>query len=294
MISVVVVTYNSAGVIGTCLGSLLSQECREKPEVIVVDNGSSDGTVGLVRERFPGAVLLENGKNLGASAARNRGIAASRGEWVLIIDCDTEAGKGFLPAVERAAGAEEESKTGMIQPRILCSGGSRIFSCGITLDLFWRFKDIGRGEDGRKSGNCGGRIDAVCSACAGYRRRMLEDIKDEHGYFDERFFFMVEDVELGLRAGECGWKTVFCPGATVYHSGNSSGFSHRTRQYLCWRNRKLMLKKKKRNPLRLFVAFLFYDLPRDAVLFMLNLYVRRALFGGGDEIPACLPEGTPK
>ncbi len=285
MLSIVVAVYNGSSVIERCLESLLSQECLEAPEIIVVDNGSSDGTAGIVRERFPSVTLLENGKNLGAAAARNLGISASRGEWVFTFDCDTVAGKGFLSAVEFLTGAEEGSMVGIIQPLILGSGGGKVFSRGISLDFFWRFSDIDRDESCRKSERNPERIDAACSACAGYRRRMLEEIKDGHGYFDERFFFMVEDVDLGMRAGMAGWKTAFCPGATAYHYGNSSGFSRRERQYLCWRNRKFMLKKMKKTPLRACAARLCYDLPKDTVLFFRNFHVRRAVLRGRYDNP---------
>ncbi|MFA5429681.1 MAG: glycosyltransferase family 2 protein [Candidatus Omnitrophota bacterium] len=285
MFSVVVAVYNGSSVIERCLESLLAQECREEPEIIVVDNGSSDGTPGMVRERFPGVRLLENGGNLGAAAARNLGISASRGEWVFTFDCDTAAGKGFFSAVECMTDAGERSRIGVIQPRILGAEGREVFSCGIALDFFWRFNDIDRGERCGKRGSNPARIDAACSACAGYRRRMLEEIKDGYGYFDERFFFMVEDVDLGVRAGLAGWKTAFCSGATAYHSGNSAGFSRREKQYLCWRNRKVMLEKIKKPPLRACTVGFCYDLPRDTVLFLRNSYVRRAVLSGRYDNP---------
>jgi len=289
MISCVVVTYNSIAVIEKCLDSLLSPQCRDPLEIIVVDNGSSDGTVDLVRNKFPIAVLLENGKNLGAAAARNRGISASRGEWVFTFDCDAVAGKRFFSAIECLSAAEEGSRVGIIQPRILNADGSRVFSCGITLDMFWRFSDINRGAACENGNNYPWRIDAACSACAGYRRLMLEEIKEEYGYFDERFFFMVEDVDLGMRAGMLGWKTAFCPGAIAYHSGNASGFNRMERQYLCWRNRNLMLRKVKKPLLRACAAALCYDLPRNTALFFGNAYMRRAVLSGRYEVPAASP-----
>ncbi|NLE91002.1 MAG: glycosyltransferase family 2 protein [Elusimicrobia bacterium] len=287
MFSVVVAVYNGSSVIERCLGSLLAQECREGLEIIVVDNGSSDGTPGIVRERFPRVRLLEKGGNLGAAAARNLGISASRGEWVFTFDCDTAAGKGFFSAVECLIDAAEGPRAGVIQPLILDAEGREVFSCGIALDFFWRFNDIDRGERCGKRRNNPARIDAACSACAGYRRRMLEEIKDGYGYFDERFFFMVEDVDLGVRAKAAGWTTAFCPGATAYHSGNSSAFSCLERQYFCWRNRKFMLKKMKKPLLRACAAALCYDLPRDAGLFFSNYYMRRAVLSGRYDNPLC-------
>jgi len=72
---------------------------------------------------------------------------------------------------------------------------------------------------------------------------MLWELKEETGYFDERFFFLVEDVDLAWRAQKKGWKALFYPKGVCYHSGNSSRTNGKLRQYFCFRNRYLMILK---------------------------------------------------
>jgi len=91
-ISVVVLTHNSIEYIGSCLDSLLPQ-IRDRTEVFVVDNGSTDGTPDFIRNNFPAVTLIENKNNLGACKGRNQGIELARGEWVLTLDCDVVSGR---------------------------------------------------------------------------------------------------------------------------------------------------------------------------------------------------------
>lgn len=111
-------------------------------------------------------------------------------------------------------------------------------------------------------------------AAALYKRKMLEEIKEDNGYFDERFFFLVEDVDLAWRAQRRGWKTIFCPEAVCYHFGNSSGYDKKIRQYLCFRNRLLLISKNERifGKIKLIPLFFIYDLPR--LLFLAFNYSR--------------------
>jgi len=110
---------------------------------------------------------------------------------------------------------------------------------------------------------------------------MLEKIKEKTGYFDERLFFLVEDVDISLRAQKMGYKAMYCSQAVCYHSGNSSQTSKKMRQYLCWRNRRLFLKKHKFNKFHLFLVALFYDYPRLVFLLLANSYVRKDLLKHG-------------
>ena len=87
MLSVIVLTFNSIKFIKPCLDSVFSQGYKDF-EVIIVDNGSSDGTGGFIKDNYPQVALIENNENLGAAKARNQGIERARGDWVLTLDCD--------------------------------------------------------------------------------------------------------------------------------------------------------------------------------------------------------------
>jgi GT2 family glycosyltransferase len=265
-ISVVILTFNSQEYINSCLASLFSQSYRDF-EAVVVDNGSQDNTLGILRGDYPGIRVIANSKNLGAARARNQGIESSAGRWILTLDCDVELKEGFLGEI---AGCAEKipGSTGMVQPKILTRGGEKIYSCGITRSWLKRFHDLGRGLPDLGNGRVTGHIFGACSAAALYRREMLEEIKDRYGYFDERFFFLFEDADLSWRARKKGWGCAYCPSAECRHRGDSSSTEKRVRQYLSFRNRQLTIMKNQNPVMILFMLpfYLVYDLPRFLIL----------------------------
>ena len=276
MISVVVVTHNSENVIIDALSSIYMQEPGAS-DVVVVDNGSMDATVELIRGRFPQVLLVVNDANEGACKARNQGIALSKAEWVLTLDCDTVLGAGFMRHIRRAID-DVPDNVGMIQPKIMMPDRITVYSLGIRLDWMRRFFDVGRGRpDSRRRGRQ--PIIGPCAAAAVYRRRMLGELQEETGYFDERFFFLVEDVDLAWRAYRRGWKAVVYPGALCYHNGNSSGASKQLRQYLCFRNRMYSIAKNEGAAaygLKV-IPVVCYDFPRLLYLVFSNAHVRDAI-----------------
>lgn len=277
--SIVVLTYNSENFIKPCLDSVFNQKCRDF-EVIVVDNGSNDSTIDTIKKDYPDVILIENKQNLGASKARNQGIDIAKYEWVLTLDSDVMLEESFLLDASDLINALP-AKVGAFQPKILCSDKKTIYSCGIYLSWSRRFYDIGKGADDIGQHNNAREIFGACSAAAFYRRNMLNDIKEETGYFDERFFFLVEDVDLAWRARKRGWRALFRPELRSYHTGNSSSTNSKMRQYLCFRNRFYMIVRNqgwKSYALRV-LPLLFYDLPRRVYLFISNPYCRKEFLG---------------
>lgn len=261
MISAVIVTFNSKRFIGACLQSIFNQGYRV-PEVIVVDNSSKDGTVDLIKTEYPQVILIRNNANLGASKARNQGIEASSGNWVLIMDCDVILDcKSISNIVEEIKSVDQD--TGMLQPKVYYSSGEKICTCGVRLTWSRRFHDIARGRLDRGQFDKSGKIFGASSACALYSRKMLEETREKTGYFDERFFFMVEDMDLAWRAQRKGWNARYCPQIICYHSGNSSVSDKRFRQYLCFRNRYYSILKNEGliSYLKKIIPLVFYDIP---------------------------------
>jgi GT2 family glycosyltransferase len=265
-ISLIIVTFNSSNFIKSCLDSIFIQ-WLEGFEVIVVDNGSKDDTVKLIKKDYAQVNLIENERNFGACRARNQGIYVSKGKWVLCLDCDTVLEKGFLDNIKKSTGAATSS-IGIFQPKILRPDKNTIYSCGIYLSRMRRFYDIGKGKLDKGQFDNMRYIFGACSAAALYRREMLEEIRDNNGYFDERFFFLVEDVDLSWRAQKKDWKSVFCPEIICYHNGNSSGANKIYRKYFCFRNRLLSISKNENffGKIRLIPVFFIYDLPRWLLL----------------------------
>jgi len=278
-LAVVVVTFNSEHCIKACLDSLRVQGFRDF-SLVVVDNGSMDGTVGLVRATFPDITVVENKSNVGACKARNQGIEATDSEWVLTLDCDVVLEDDFMGRISERLDAAALN-TGIFQPKILSADKKRIYSCGINFSWLKRFFDIGSGQVDRGQFNVSRHVFGACAAAGIYRRTMLEAVKDEYGYFDKRFFFLVEDVDIALRAQGKGWKALYMPEAGCYHEGASSGLGKKLRQYLCWRNRGLLLEKCGMPFAQAVLACVLYDVPRGLLLFFSNKHVRDCFLGRG-------------
>ncbi len=274
MISAIILTFNSIKFIGNCLDSLLSEPCG-KLEVIVVDNGSRDGTPDFIKKNYPQVILIENKNNLGACKGRNQGILTAKGEWVLTLDCDVTIEKNFIGRVLQEIAALPPG-IGIIQPKILNSDKKTVYSAGIYLSCIRRFYDIGKNKKATIKIMQVKDIFGACSAAALYKKKMLDELREDNGYFDERFFFLVEDVDLSWRAQRFGWKAMFLPGAHCFHEGNSSGCTDKLRQYLCFRNRYLMIGKNEglSGKIRLIFLSFWYDFPRALYLIITNKYLR--------------------
>ena len=277
MISIIILTHNSENFIKPCLDSAFGQKHQDF-EVIVVDNGSKDGTIEIIKNDYPSVILIENNENLGASKARNQGIDIAKYEWILTLDNDVVLEKGFLSRIQGLIKSLLKD-IGIVQPKILYPDEKKIYSCGLYLSWMRRFYDIGKGKKDVGQYSKAKEIFGACSAAALYRRDMFDDIREDTGYFDERFFFLVEDVDLAWRAQKKVWKAQLRPELICYHSGDSSLTDIKMRQYLCFKNRYLMIEKNegwKNYTLRIF-PLLFYDFPRRVYFFISNPYFRRGI-----------------
>ena len=275
-ISIIILTFNSVKLIKSCLDSISCQDYKDF-EIIIVDNGSGDGTVDFIKEQYPQLILIENKKNLGAARGRNLGIDIARGRWIFTQDCDVILEKDLFTQITKLT-EELPFDIGIIQPKILQLDKKTIYSCGVYLSrILKRYYDIGRGKIDKAQFNKKKYVFGACSAAAFYRKNMLEELKEDTGYFDERFFFLVEDVDLSWRAQRRGFKALCYPNAVCYHLGNSSLCGKPLRQYLNWRNRKILLTKWKFNHFQSMAVYLMYDFPRLLFLLLNNRYVRKEI-----------------
>ncbi|MDD5503915.1 MAG: glycosyltransferase family 2 protein [Candidatus Omnitrophica bacterium] len=273
-ISVIIVSCNSGALLKNCLDSI-SGQAGPGVEVIIVDNGSSDRSVEALKSAYGSVRFIENRQNLGAAQARNQAIARSEGEWVLTLDSDIILGNGFIEAFKELR-PKLTPDTGMVQPNILTEDGGRVYSHGIYLTAIKRFYDYDKGMPADRNGKHLCKVTGPCSAAAFYKRDMLEEVKQETGYFDKRFFFLVEDIDLALRCRNAGWSSLYCPCAVCFHKGGSFHTDKRVRQYLSYRNRKLMIKKNVCPPAHSAYKILqvFYESFRFMYLFIFNRYAR--------------------
>jgi len=270
-LAVQIVTWNSAAVIDACLDSLAAQEDRGF-DLVVVDNASRDDTPARVRRALAGGLsgrLLESGRNEGFCGGHNRGLAASRSAWVLLLNPDATLPPDFV-ARFRALAARLDPEVGSVAPLILLPDGL-IDSSGLFLDRYRRVFDRGQGTppgpDLREEDVLGGT-----GAVVWHRRAMLEDVAEDGQALDERLFAYFDDLDLSWRAQLRGWRCRFVPALRAVHGRegrnairpadgrHTSGFAQR----LALRNRLLVLLKCERGGdlLRALPWLLPYEIAR--------------------------------
>jgi GT2 family glycosyltransferase len=235
-ISVAVINWNRRDYLRACLTSLATQRgaCFE---VIVVDNGSVDGSAEMARSEF-GARVIANATNLGFCAANNQAFAVARGQFIALLNNDAEAAPDFLASLLSAftndgVGMAAAKVVVWEDPRRIDKVGHLIYPDG---------QNRGRGTGEIDSGQYD-RVEECLwpdgCACM-YRKAMLDEI----GGFDEDFFMFADDAELGLRARISGWSCVYVPTAVVrHHRGASLNAGSTDRIFLIERNRVLLAAK---------------------------------------------------
>jgi GT2 family glycosyltransferase len=215
-VTVVIPNWNGERFLDLCLGSLRRQTFSDF-ETILVDNGSSDGSLSLVEQGFPEVRVLSLGENRGFSAAVNAGIRTSGTEYVALLNNDTEQDRGWLAALVRAA--EEHPEAGFFSSKLVDFHDREILDgAGDALRLSGLPYRLGHGERDRGQFDAPGYVFSACGAAALYRRAMLEDV----GLFDEDFVSYCEDGDLSFRAQLAGYRCLYVPDAVVYHMGSAS------------------------------------------------------------------------
>ena len=199
--------------------SSLEQQAFQNFETILVDNGSSDGSVAFVMGNFPWVHIVELPDNFGFSRAVNEGIYASRTPYVLLLNNDTEVDKNFVG--EMLAAIKRHKKAFSCSARMICyHDRNKLDDAGNYYSaLGWAYAR-GKGKD-IHSFEKEGRIFASCAGAAIYRKKVFEKI----GYFDEEHFAYLEDIDVGYRARIYGYDNIYCPTAVVYHVGSGTSGS---------------------------------------------------------------------
>ena len=224
LLSVVIVNWNSRDDLRACLLSLRGQTHREL-EVVVVDNGSTDGSGEMVRREFAEFTLFCEGENLGFAEACNRGIDKSHGDWIALLNNDACAEPGWAEALVRAIESAPPD-CGMLQSLLLYQDRPTIInSTGIELT----YSGGGRDRDGgkpREEAMPSRDLFCATAGAAAYRRAMLDGIKLPTGYFDRNHFMYYEDLDLGWRARLAGWSARYVPDSVVFHRWHGSSARH--------------------------------------------------------------------
>jgi GT2 family glycosyltransferase len=195
---------------------------------VVVDNGSTDGTVELVCDRFPEARLVQQ-ENLGLAAGWNRGIAEATTDWFLILNADAWL---LGDAIDRLVGfGQEHPRAAVVGPRLLNQDGSLQRSVR-GFPTLWRLateylflRKLAPGSQALNAFYAGGfehdeprECDWVMGSCLLFRRTAVEDV----GPLDESFFLFSEETDWCYRARQAGWQVWFFPGAECVHVGGAA------------------------------------------------------------------------
>ncbi len=228
-LSIVIICWNDWKVIENCLRSIFAGTHGIEYEVIVSDNGSTDGSVEKIRQQFPTVRIVENGANLGFARGNNAGIREATGEYVLILNPDTIIHDGSLDRwiefADRhpeagAFGCKVQNPDGTYQesarpfPTVWRSLLAALYlrPLGYLSDSFVSDYYLGwRGDTERE-------VDWQSGCCVLFRGDLLNKL----GGFDERFFYQFEEVDLCRRVREAGYAIRFTPEASITHLGGQS------------------------------------------------------------------------
>ena len=208
-LTVIVPNYNGKKFLKDCFESIKKQ--NNILEVIIIDNGSDDGSVEFIKEFYPEYILIENKENLGFSKAVNQGIKISSAEYCFLLNNDVElepdCAYNLLKCIEK-----DRNIFAVASKMINFQDRDRLDDAGDEYTVLGWTKKVGQD----RSSKLYTHEREVFSACAGaavYRRSVFDSI----GYFDENFFAYMEDVDIGYRAKIYGFRSVYCSEAIVYH-----------------------------------------------------------------------------
>lgn len=221
-VAVVVPSWNSAELLPACLGSLAEQGVEI--ELLVVDNGSTDGSVDYLRRE--GVRCLPLPRNVGFAAAMNLGAAETAAATVLCLNADAQLAPGCVGPLLDAL--EDEPSLGGVQPRILQleqgaeaptgTEAARLYSAGQALRRDGRAFELGAGLPQQPPLLRRREVFGVCGAACLLRRELFTEL----GGYEESYFAFYEDVELNVRARIAGWRFEYLPEAVAWHVGNAS------------------------------------------------------------------------
>jgi len=216
-LTLIIPNYNGKHFLKECFESLKIQNSIFK--VIIIDNGSDDGSSSFIANNYPEFTLIVNEKNMGFAAAVNQGIKTSNTDFTLLLNNDVVLEKNCISSLLECI-MKDEKIFAVASKMVQYHNRNLIDDAGDEYTLLGYTQKIGN----NKSTELYQSEREIFSACAGaalYRKSIFEDI----GYFDENFFAYMEDVDISYRARINGYKCLYCPKAVVYHVGSGTSGS---------------------------------------------------------------------
>jgi GT2 family glycosyltransferase len=222
-VSIVLVCWNNIAYLEPCLRSLYQDPLRYHFDVVVVDNGSTDGSQEMLRRDFPEVCLIQNNSNMGLSQASNQGIEATEGRYVLLLNNDTLVNAYALDAM--ISFLDQHPDAGATGARLLNPDGS--FQAGYGKFPSLREElliasgigaRIWRGYPSHRISRSVTVVDWLSSACLMVRRDALNQI----GMLDDEYFIYADEVDLQFRLKAGGWSVYYLPDVAILHYGGRS------------------------------------------------------------------------
>jgi N-acetylglucosaminyl-diphospho-decaprenol L-rhamnosyltransferase len=231
-VSVVIPTWNTCELLAQCLDSITPGTGKLATDTIVVDNGSTDGTASMVRQRFPWVSLICNETNGGFAKAANQGVRASAAPYALVLNSDARLLPGTISAMLHIV--ESQPDAGIVGPQLRNPDGTfqasyarfptlgqqLLVLSGLGRLIFGAYYPS-RGPEEEKGPR---PVDWVSGACMLVRRAAFDAV----GGFDESYFMYAEEMDLCYRLRTVGWQTWYHPAATAIHIGGASSHHRRT------------------------------------------------------------------
>ena len=213
-VSIIVVNWNRARLLKDCLCAL-SRRSYSNYEIILVDNGSSDDSVGFVKENFSLVKVVELPENRGFTGGNCAGLKVANGEFIALVNNDVRVEGDWLEKLLQPM--LDDPGIGICASKILFEGEKAVNSAGDGITT--AAVGFNRGLNGDPDQiDVPGRVFGACGAAVLYRRSMLDEI----GFLDEDFFLYDEDTDLSFRAQLAGWKCAYVPVAIVHHVANAT------------------------------------------------------------------------
>lgn len=216
-VSVIILSWNCRAYLQKCVEAVLAQTYSEI-ELILVDNGSHDGSAAFLKSHYPAFSLIENERNIGFAAGMNLGIRRATGEYILPLNVDVFLQEDYV-AIAVEQGMHRESRIGMVCGKVFR------YDHGKTQQL----ADVGKYLVGRmtmKNSRNSEKEEFVFGpngSCPLYRRKMLEDTElPRNQFYDEAYFAYAEDLDLHWRAQIAGWRCLYLPNLISWHVHSAS------------------------------------------------------------------------
>jgi GT2 family glycosyltransferase len=217
LVSIIVLNYNGKRFLDDCFSTLFATD-YENFEVILVDNGSTDGSVEYVKKRFrePRLKVLALDRNYGFAQGNNKGIEKASGDYVVLLNNDTRVHKKWLRELVKVMGSDRN--IGAAQPKLLLDDEIHIDAAGGFLDYFGRVYQRGVFEEDRGQYDRVDEIFYAKGAAAMFKRKVLREV----GVLDPDYFIYYEETDLCWRIWLRGYKIVYVPSSVVYHKGGAT------------------------------------------------------------------------